>query len=226
MPYDVPVHQSTKVEWIVDGQVPTLTPIRARLCDSPPFAVGLAYRRLHILLVREGLIMKRPVRSLPGRLYSLTRPLLLRAMMRKPSCLISCSHWLPESSLSVLVDAATWGTKYGWLTTIATFTGSKPAFCYPRLGHDALRLRRGKPRPAGKNKPSAGRGASATRALPELCLRDKVGASRKLDSSSVMDLNPGTPGAFFYSLCVGRHRTDDKPLCWSRALAQATYIQE
>ena len=96
MPYDVPVLQSTKVEWIVDGQVPTLTPIRARLCDSPP-------RRLHILLVHEGLIMKRPVRSLPGRLYSLTRPLLLRAMMRKPSCLISCSHWLPEGSLSVLV---------------------------------------------------------------------------------------------------------------------------
>jgi hypothetical protein len=30
-PYDVPVHQSTKVEWIVDGQVRTLTPIRARL---------------------------------------------------------------------------------------------------------------------------------------------------------------------------------------------------
>ena len=103
MPYDVPVHQSTKVEWIVDGQVPTLTPIRARLCDSPPFAVGLAYRRLHILLVREGLIMKRPVRSLPGRLYSLTRPLLLRAMMRKPSCLISCSHWLPDGSFEVFV---------------------------------------------------------------------------------------------------------------------------
>jgi hypothetical protein len=103
MPYDVPVHQSTKVELIVDGQVRTLTPIRARLCDSPPFAVGLAYRRLHILLVREGMVMKRPVRSLPGRLYSLIRPLLLRAMMRKPSCLISCSHWLPEGSLSVLV---------------------------------------------------------------------------------------------------------------------------
>jgi hypothetical protein len=31
------------------------------------------------------------------------RPLLLRAMMRKPSCLISCSHSLPEGSLSVLV---------------------------------------------------------------------------------------------------------------------------
>jgi hypothetical protein len=30
-------------------------------------------------------------------------------------------------------------------------------------GHDALRLRRGKPRPAGKNKPSAGRGAYAIR---------------------------------------------------------------
>src|SRR5262249_29294860 len=25
------------------------------------------------------------------------------------------------------------GTTYGWLTTIATFTGSKPAFCSPRL---------------------------------------------------------------------------------------------
>jgi hypothetical protein len=24
-------------------------------------------------------------------------------MMRKPSCLISCSHWLPDGSLSVLV---------------------------------------------------------------------------------------------------------------------------
>src|SRR5215472_17616189 len=98
--------------------------------------------------------------------------------MRKPSCLISCSHWLPDGSLSVLVGRhgamnpagrvrCNMGTKYGWLTTIATFTGSKPAFCYPRLGHDALRLRRGKPRPAGKNKPSAGRGAYAIRALPE-----------------------------------------------------------
>jgi hypothetical protein len=100
MPYDVPVHQCTKVELMVDGQVRTLTPIRARLCDSPPFAV---YRRLHILLVREGMVMKRPVRSLPGRLYSLTHPLLLRAMMRKPSCLISCSHWLPDGSCVVFV---------------------------------------------------------------------------------------------------------------------------
>jgi hypothetical protein len=33
VPYDVPVHQSTKVELIVDGQVRTLTPIRARLCE-------------------------------------------------------------------------------------------------------------------------------------------------------------------------------------------------
>ena len=41
--------------------------------------------------------------SLPGRLQSLTRSLFLRAMMRKPSCLISCSHWLPDGSLSVLV---------------------------------------------------------------------------------------------------------------------------
>ena len=44
MPYDVPVHQSTKVELIVDGQVRTLTPIRARLCDSPPYAVGISPR--------------------------------------------------------------------------------------------------------------------------------------------------------------------------------------
>src|SRR5262245_20775417 len=28
---------------------------------------------------------------------------VLRKMMRKPSCLISCSHWLPEGSLSVLI---------------------------------------------------------------------------------------------------------------------------
>jgi hypothetical protein len=27
----------------------------------------------------------------------------LRAMMRKPSCLISCSHWPPDGSLSVLL---------------------------------------------------------------------------------------------------------------------------
>jgi hypothetical protein len=32
-----------------------------------------------------------------------TRAPVLRATMRKPSCLISCSHWLPEGSLSVLV---------------------------------------------------------------------------------------------------------------------------
>jgi hypothetical protein len=89
-------------------------------------------------------------------------------MMRKPSRLISCSHWPPEGSLSVLVGRHgamnppvryNMGNQIRWLTTIATSTGSKPAFCYPRLGHDALRLRRGKPRPAGKNKPSAGRGA-------------------------------------------------------------------
>src|SRR5262245_38977115 len=46
---------------------------------------------------------KRWVRSLPGRLYSLTCAPLLRAMTRKPSCLISCSHLSPDGSLSVLV---------------------------------------------------------------------------------------------------------------------------
>jgi hypothetical protein len=39
-----------------------------------------------------------------------------------------------------------------------------PRFATLDSGHDALRLRRGKPRPAGKNKPSAGRGAYAIRA--------------------------------------------------------------
>src|SRR5262245_38661006 len=33
---------------------------------------------------------------------SLTCAPVLRAMTRKPSCLISCSHWLPHGSLSVL----------------------------------------------------------------------------------------------------------------------------
>src|SRR5262245_64009746 len=32
------------------------------------------------------------VKSLPGRLFSLTRSPSLRAMIRNPSCLISCSH--------------------------------------------------------------------------------------------------------------------------------------
>src|SRR3974390_1069397 len=39
---------------------------------------------------------KRSVRSLPGRLYSLTRVPSLRAITRKPSCLISCSHSSPD----------------------------------------------------------------------------------------------------------------------------------
>jgi hypothetical protein len=46
---------------------------------------------------------KRRVRSLPGRLYSRTRGPSFRAITRNPSCLISCSHWLPDGSLSVLV---------------------------------------------------------------------------------------------------------------------------
>src|SRR5207247_1065413 len=44
-----------------------------------------------------------------------------------------------------------------------------PRFATLDSGHDALRLRRGKPRPAGKNKPSAGRGAYAIRTLSDLC---------------------------------------------------------
>src|SRR5207342_1410372 len=43
------------------------------------------------------------VRSLPGRLYSLTRSPVLRAMTRKPSCLISCSHSSPEGGCGALI---------------------------------------------------------------------------------------------------------------------------
>src|SRR5262249_43805847 len=46
---------------------------------------------------------KRDVRSLPGRLYSRTLAPSLRAMTRKPSCLISCSHRGPEGGLWALV---------------------------------------------------------------------------------------------------------------------------
>src|SRR5262245_24962162 len=46
---------------------------------------------------------KRWVRPLRGRLESRTRGPSFRSIIRKPSCLISCSHWLPEGSLSVLV---------------------------------------------------------------------------------------------------------------------------
>ena len=46
---------------------------------------------------------KRPVRSLPGRLKSRTRGPSLRAIILKPSCLISCSHAPPEGSVSALV---------------------------------------------------------------------------------------------------------------------------
>src|SRR5215467_3230412 len=46
---------------------------------------------------------KRRVKSLPGRLYSLTRSPSLRAMIRNPSCLISCSHRPPDGSVWTLV---------------------------------------------------------------------------------------------------------------------------
>src|SRR5262245_40622091 len=52
-------------------------------------------------------------------------------MMRKPSCLISCSHWPPDGSLSVLVRRhgamnptgrvrCNMWTKLSWLATVAT----------------------------------------------------------------------------------------------------------
>src|SRR6516162_2832708 len=39
---------------------------------------------------------KRSVKSLPGRLYNFTRLSFLRAMTRKPSNLIPCTHSRPE----------------------------------------------------------------------------------------------------------------------------------
>src|SRR5262249_30215697 len=81
-------------------------------------------------------------------------------MMREPSCLISCSPWLPEGSLPVLVGRhgamnpagrvhCNMSTKYCWLTTISNFTGLKPPVLLGLfLGHDApYPLRRGKSRP-------------------------------------------------------------------------------
>src|SRR5262249_17645563 len=53
----------------------------------------------------------------------------LRAMTRKPSCLISCSQSLPDGSLSVLA-------KYGWATVIATKrTGYVSYFTLGRGGY-------------------------------------------------------------------------------------------
>src|SRR5262249_61428832 len=49
------------------------------------------------------IIGNRRVKSLPGRLYSLTRSPSLRAMIRNPSCLISCSHRPPDGSVWALV---------------------------------------------------------------------------------------------------------------------------
>src|SRR5262249_21658713 len=46
---------------------------------------------------------KRRGKALPGRPPSFTCAPFLRAMMRKPSCLISCRHWLPDGSLSGFV---------------------------------------------------------------------------------------------------------------------------
>jgi hypothetical protein len=51
---------------------------------------------------------KRLVRSLPGRLKSLTRLPSLRAMIRKPSCLISCSQPFPSGAR--LVDVGRQGS--------------------------------------------------------------------------------------------------------------------
>ena len=61
------------------------------------------------------------------------------------------------------------GTKYGWLTTIATFTGSKPAFCYPRLVMTHSVCVVANPGPPVKTSPRRVGGAYAIRALPDLC---------------------------------------------------------
>jgi len=84
--------------------------------------------------------------------------------MRKPSCLISCSHWLPDGSLSVLVG------RHGAMNPAGrvrcnmrnqirlanhncNFYRLKACVLLPCLGHDALRLRRGKPGPPAKTSP-------------------------------------------------------------------------
>src|SRR5215831_15566981 len=75
------------------------TPLSSQATASPSMMQERERRRANVSTISG----KRWVRSLPGRLYSLTCAPVLRAIMRKPSCLISCSHWPPEGSLSVLV---------------------------------------------------------------------------------------------------------------------------
>src|SRR6266699_1399578 len=75
------------------------TPLSSQATASPSIMQERERRRESASTISG----KRWVRSLPGRLYSLTCASVLRAIMRKPSCLISCTHWLPEGSLSVLV---------------------------------------------------------------------------------------------------------------------------
>src|SRR5262249_59337016 len=63
----------------------------------------------------------------------------LRAMTRKPLCLISCTHWLPDGSLSVLVGShgamnpagrvrCNMRNQIRLANHNCNFTGSKPVF--------------------------------------------------------------------------------------------------
>src|SRR5262249_44759102 len=82
-----------------------------------------------------------------------------------PSCLISCSHWLPEGSLSVLVgrhgamNPARSGTRQqaglnaGSYQKLPFSRAKPPVFPPPASVPDAPRWRGGKPRPAAKTSP-------------------------------------------------------------------------
>src|SRR5262245_16205909 len=72
------------------------TPLSSQHTASPSRMQERERRRAMASTMRT----KREVRSLPGRLYNRKRSPSLRAMTRKPSCLISCSHASPEGGTS------------------------------------------------------------------------------------------------------------------------------
>jgi hypothetical protein len=94
---------------------------------------------------------KRSVRSLPGRLKSRTRSPSLRAMTRKPSCFISCSHASPDGGCDALVGRQG-GTKpggrdmTGYRASVRTASNA-PAGGWDLAGGWGVRCRDAKPNP-------------------------------------------------------------------------------
>jgi len=116
----------------------------------------------------------------------------------KPAAsLISCSHWPPDGSLSVLVGRhramkpagkvrCNMANQIRLANHNCNFCRLKARVLLPSTsGHDALRLRRGKPRPAAKTSPRRVGALNVICALPEekprLWDRGSVGDTLKRD---------------------------------------------